>query len=59
MRKPRYYEVMLVLACASFYIGSNIEGLDGLTGVGFALLLFAVFKYFEFLSERWVHIKYY
>lgn len=52
MRKPRYYEVLLVLACASFYVGSNIEGLDGLTGVGFALLLFAVFKYFEFLLER-------
>ena len=48
MRKPRYYEVLLVLACASFYVGSN----DGLIGVGFALFLFAVFKYFEFLSER-------
>lgn len=52
MRKLRYYEVLLVLACASFCVGSNIEGLDGLTGVGLALLLFAVFKYFEFLSER-------
>ena len=52
MRKPRYYEVLLVLACASFCIGSNIEGLEGLTGVGFALLLFAIFKYFEFLAER-------
>lgn len=52
MRKPRYYEVLLVSACVSFCIGSNIEGLDGLTGVGFALFLFAVFKYFEFLSER-------
>ena len=52
MRKPRYYEVLLVLACASFYTGSNIKCLDGFTGVGFALLLFAVFKYFEHLSDN-------
>ena len=52
MRKPRYYEVLLVLACASFYIGSSFEGFEGFTGVGFAFLLFSVFKYFEHLSEN-------
>lgn len=52
MRKPRYYEVLLVLACASFYIGASFEGFSGFIGVGLALLLFAIFKYFEFMSER-------
>lgn len=29
MRKPRYYEVLLVLACTSFYV-SSFEGFGGL-----------------------------
>lgn len=51
MRKPRYYEVLLILACASFYI-SNFEGFGGFIGVGLVLLLFSIFKYFEHMSYR-------
>lgn len=51
MRKPRYYEVLIVLACASFYI-SSFEGFGGFLGVGLALMLFSIMKYFEYTSER-------
>ena len=52
MRKPRYYEVLLFLACTSFFVNNCFKGFDGFIGVGLALLLFAIFKYFEFMSER-------
>ena len=52
MRKPRYYEVLLVLACASFYIGSSFEGFEGFTGVGLGLFVFSIMKYFEHISDR-------
>jgi len=58
MRKPRYYEVLLVLACTAFYI-SSFEGFGGFVGVGLGLFVFSMVKYFEYMSERWVHIKYY
>lgn len=51
MRKPRYYEVLLVLACTSFYI-SSFEGFEGFIGVGLALLLFSIMKYFEHVAKE-------
>lgn len=52
MRKPRYYEVLLVLACTSFFAGNFFKGFEGFIGVGLALFLFAIFEYFEFMSEK-------
>jgi len=51
MRKPRYYEVLLVLACTAFYI-SSFEGFGGFVGVGLGLFVFSMVKYFEYMSER-------
>lgn len=51
MRKPRYWEVLLVLSCTSFYI-SNFKGFEGFTGIGILLSLFTVMKYFDYLAEK-------
>lgn len=51
MRKLRYYEVLLVLACTSFYV-SSFEGFGGFVGVGLGLFVFSMMKYFEHISER-------
>lgn len=51
MRKPRYFEVLLILSCTSFYV-SSFEGFGGFVGVGLGLFVFSMMKYFEHISER-------
>ena len=51
MRKPRYWEVLLILSCASFLLGSFTD-IGAISGIGIVFLIFSVLKFFEYLDNK-------
>ena len=51
MRKPRYWEVLVVLTCIAFLVGS-LTGIGAISGMGIVFLIFSVLKFFEYLDNN-------